>query len=129
MAELNFKKLADAPILAEVPDGAKVYAEVDGKVYRVAGDNLGGGGIPTAIMITDGVTVTCENMTYTEMLELVEAKKPCLVAIWHDSELYYQQKILATNIAGTVRIDIPYEKNTYGIWWTEQGLTQGLYIG
>lgn len=44
MAELNFKKLADAPVLEEVPDGAKVYAEVDGKVYRVAGDNLGGGG-------------------------------------------------------------------------------------
>lgn len=48
MSELNFTKLADAPVLDEVPDGAKVYAEVDGKVYRVAGDNLGGG-IPTAI--------------------------------------------------------------------------------
>lgn len=49
MSELNFTKLADAPVLEEVPDGAKVYAEVDGKVYRVAGDNLGGGGIKTAI--------------------------------------------------------------------------------
>lgn len=50
---LNFTKLADAPILDEVPDGAKVYAEVEGKVYRVAGDNLGGGGIPTAILDID----------------------------------------------------------------------------
>lgn len=51
---LNFTKLADAPVLDEVPDGAKVYAEVDGKVYRVAGDNLGGG-VPTAILklVTD----------------------------------------------------------------------------
>lgn len=80
---LNFTKLADAPILEEVPDGAKVYAEVDGKVYRVAGDNLGGGGIPTAILTvvmdnpnpksaagdnskaTQNVyTATCDNMTY-----------------------------------------------------------------
>lgn len=43
MSELNFTRLADAPVLEEVPDGAKVYAEVDGKVYRVAGDNLGAG--------------------------------------------------------------------------------------
>lgn len=49
MAELTFNKLADAPVLDKVPDGAKVYAEVDGKVYRVAGDNLGGG-VPTAII-------------------------------------------------------------------------------
>lgn len=85
MAELNFKKLADAPVLEEAPDGAKVYAEVDGKVYRVAGDNLGGGGIPTAIftlnMDTENYqraagdnsraagavyTVTCDNMTFAE---------------------------------------------------------------
>lgn len=51
MSALNFTKLADAPILEEVPDGAKVYAEVDGKVYRVAGDNLGGGGGSEPVVI------------------------------------------------------------------------------
>lgn len=90
MAELNFKKLADAPVLEEVPDGAKVYAEVDGKVYRVAGDNLGGGGIPTAIfhLVTETAeekatranevpthTATCDNMTFAECLALFEAGK------------------------------------------------------
>lgn len=90
MAELNFKKLADAPILEEVPDGAKVYAEVDGKVYRVAGDNLGGGGIPTAIfhLVTETAeekatkasdpptyTATCDNMTFAECLALFQAGK------------------------------------------------------
>ena len=88
MAELNFKKLADAPILEEVPDGAKVYAEVDGKVYRVAGDNLGGG-IPTAIfhLVTETAeekatkagdttyTATCDNMTFAECLALFQAGK------------------------------------------------------
>lgn len=87
MSELNFTKLADAPILEEVPDGAKVYAEVEGKVYRVAGDNLGGGGIPTAIfhLNTDTAeeknakasgpiyTATCDNMTFAECLALFQA--------------------------------------------------------
>lgn len=91
MSELNFTKLADAPILEEVPDGAKVYAEVDGKVYRVAGDNLGGGGIPTAIFHlntdtasetaerasseTKNYTATCDNMTFAECLALFQAGK------------------------------------------------------
>lgn len=92
MAELIFKKLADAPILDEVPDGAKVYAEVDGKVYRVAGDNLGGGGIPTAILTIDMsstdsksaagdnsrasssvFTATCDNMTFDEAKAIFES--------------------------------------------------------
>lgn len=100
MAELNFKKLADAPVLEEVPDGAKVYAEVDGKVYRVAGDNLGGGGIPTAIIrmdmgsaesasvmtlaAEDGARAsdpteypcTVENMTFEEAEAILTAGKP-----------------------------------------------------
>lgn len=101
MSELNFTKLADAPILEEVPDGAKVYAEVDGKVYRVAGDNLGGGGIPTAIFHlntdtasetaerssaeTKNYTATCDNMTFAECLALFQAGKSVnarLVADW-----------------------------------------------
>lgn len=105
MAELNFKKLADAPVLEEVPDGAKVYAEVDGKVYRVAGDNLGGGGIPAAIIRADtgsaerkslmtlaagdgarssssqGYPCTVENMTFEEAKAILTAGKPLDIAI------------------------------------------------
>lgn len=105
MAELNFKKLADAPILEEVPDGAKVYAEVDGKVYRVAGDNLGGGGIPTAIIwvdagsaesasvmtlaagdgaranVTKEYPCTVENMTFEEAEAILSAGKPLGVVV------------------------------------------------
>lgn len=72
MADLTFNRLADAPVLDEVPDGAKVYAEVDGKVYRVAGDNLGGG-VPTAIF----------EMTYNasaEYTSLDGADKPVVTA-------------------------------------------------
>lgn len=71
MADLTFNKLADAPVLDEVPDGAKVYAEVDGKVYRVAGDNLGGG-VPTAIieLTVNGVALS----------SLTDADKPVATA-------------------------------------------------
>lgn len=66
MADLTFNKLADAPVLDKVPDGAKVYAEVDGKVYRVAGDNLGGG-VPTAIIeLTAGNQLEEMSMTAEE---------------------------------------------------------------
>lgn len=99
MAELNFKKLADAPVLEEVPDGAKVYAEVDGKVYRVAGDNLGGG-VKTAIIRMDMSSVdsvslmtlaagdgerasdvqeypcTVENMTFEEAEAILSSEEP-----------------------------------------------------
>ena len=103
MAELNFKKLADAPVLEEVPDGAKVYAEVDGKVYRVAGDNLGGGGIPTAIfhLVTETAeekatrandaptfTATCDNMTFAECLALFEAGKSVDARLVADADYY-----------------------------------------
>lgn len=90
MAELNFKKLADAPILEEVPDGAKVYAEVDGKVYRVAGDNLGGGGIPTAIIVRNNDNndkFHCDNMTFNEVKTLLEADMPVMATI---SAVYYE---------------------------------------
>lgn len=103
MSALNFTKLADAPILEEVPDGAKVYAEVDGKVYRVAGDNLGGGGGSKAAVIhmdissttsvqslfngaatvdagdgarsTATFPATCENMTFEEALAAARSNK------------------------------------------------------
>lgn len=109
MAELNFTKLADAPILESVPDGAKVYAEVDGKVYRVAGDNLGGGvktavfkvvqedqtepmslreaGVATASAgdnARDSINyfyTTCENMTFEEAKALLLAGKPLAAGI------------------------------------------------
>lgn len=72
MADLTFNRLADAPVLDEVPDGAKVYAEVDGKVYRVAGDNLGGG-VPTAIF-----EMTYNASTYEASLD--SADKPVVTA-------------------------------------------------
>lgn len=102
MAELNFTKLADAPILEKVPDGAKVYAEVDGKVYRVAGDNLGGG-IKTALFFVpseqegaERYYTTCQNMTYDEAKAMLMAGEP-FTAILHlagDSPGFYSPKAI-----------------------------------
>lgn len=47
----EFKKLSEVEALTEVPDGAKVIAEVNGQIRRVPGSGLGGsGGIKTAII-------------------------------------------------------------------------------
>lgn len=93
---LNFTKLADAPVLESVPDGAKAYAEVDGKVYRVPGDSLGGGGgIKTAIVQLNEVleaarssspqfTGTCQNMTFEEAKAILMDGQPLAVMLVMD---------------------------------------------
>lgn len=93
---LNFTKLADALVLESVPDGAKAYAEVDGKVYRVPGDSLGGGGgIKTAIVQLNMVseasassspqfTGTCQNMTFEEAKAILMAGQPLAIMLVMD---------------------------------------------
>lgn len=93
---LNFTKLADAPMLETVPDGATAYAEVDGKVYRVPGDSLGGGGgIKTAIVQLNMVqetssdssmqyTGTCQNMTFDEAKAILMDGQPLAIMLLMD---------------------------------------------
>lgn len=40
----NFRKLAEAEALTEVPEGTSVLAEVGGAIKRIPGGGLGGGG-------------------------------------------------------------------------------------
>lgn len=97
MSELNFTKLADAPVLEEVPDGAKVYAEVDGKVYRVAGDNLGGGlAIQRFFWVepnqyNQAYVYASEEYTDVTYAEFVDALKNGLVQFYAnvDGQVYY----------------------------------------
>lgn len=98
---LEFTKIGDVELLDSVPDTANAVVEVDGAIKRVPGSNLGGGGIPTAIihidmgdsgdvassspatLASDGArtsaviyTATCENMTFEEAAAIMAAHQP-----------------------------------------------------
>lgn len=83
MAEYTFKKLSDVEALAEVPEGANAFIEINGEIKKVPGEGLGGaGGIKTAIIKSSDyddalsffatsraalpATYECINMTFEE---------------------------------------------------------------
>lgn len=91
--EYTYKKLADVEALTEVPEGATVFAEVDGEVKRIPGSGLGGSDIKTAIIkssdydnalaglqtaasLGDPVTYSCVNMTFEEAYQTMAAGEP-----------------------------------------------------
>lgn len=95
MATYDFRKLGDVEALESVPENANALVEVGGDIKRVPGSNLGGGGVPTAILVlgpdeASGVSVaslkegrssaiytaTCSNMTFADVKELMLAGKP-----------------------------------------------------
>ena len=91
-----FKKLSEVEALTEVPEGAKVLAEVGGVIRRVPGSGLGGsGGIKTAIIKSSNydqaiqymkgelpslpsgdVTYSCINMTFKEAYDALANGEP-----------------------------------------------------
>jgi hypothetical protein len=94
MAEYTFKRLSDVEALAEVPEGANAFIEIDGKIKKVPGEGLGGaGGIKTAIikssdydnmlagvqtMSSAAPAITCEciNMTFEEAYQTMASGEP-----------------------------------------------------
>ena len=99
----EFTKLSEVESLSEVPENATVLAEVDGKIKRIPGSGLGGGGaIKTAIIkhaeydeavaylvsgnsekaasaTTESSTDSgfyCTNMTFDEAYETMVAGEP-----------------------------------------------------
>lgn len=90
----EFNRLADVEALSEVPEGASVFAEVNGEVKRVPGEGLGGaGGIKTAIIkdemydnfvsgIAPAVAAAPEyffsstNMTFDEAMQTLASGEP-----------------------------------------------------
>lgn len=84
--EYTYKKLADVEALTEVPEGATVFAEVDGEVKRIPGSGLGGSDIKTAIIKSSDydnalagampgdaseASFTCINMTFEEAHQIM----------------------------------------------------------
>lgn len=89
----EFKSLADVEILAEVPEGASVLAEVNGAIKRVPGEGLGGAaGIKTIIIkdsqydnVINGILnpraglaleYSCINMTFEEAYQALMNGEP-----------------------------------------------------
>lgn len=73
----EFKKLSEVEALTEVPDGAKVLAEANGKIVRVPGSGLGGstGGaglfrINATIEENDSIT---SDKTYEEIRDAINS--------------------------------------------------------
>ena len=63
-----FKKLSEVEALTEVPEGAKVLAEVGGVIRRVPGSGLGGsGGIKTAII---------KSSNYDQLIQYMKGELP-----------------------------------------------------
>ena len=89
-----FKKLSEVEALTEVPEGAKVLAEVGGVIRRVPGSGLGGsGGIKTVIIkssdydqvltgvqtfttVESVITYSCINMTFEEAYDALANGEP-----------------------------------------------------
>lgn len=90
----QFKRLSEVEALTEVPEGAKVLAEANGKIVRVPGSGLGGGtGIKTAIIKSSDydqalsgvqsyiegkpeITYSCINMTFEEAYDALANGEP-----------------------------------------------------
>lgn len=125
---LNFTKLAEAPVLEEVPDGAKVYAEVDGKVYRVAGDNLGGGGGGTPMAVIyyddDGSEYVCDSMTYEEARACLEEKKPILFMMHYGTSVECIEKVYLNE----ANIKIPIS-SIQTLYWSSGGFESVVLVG
>ena len=140
-----FKRLSEVEALTEVPEGAKVLAEVGGVIRRVPGSGLGGG-IKMAIIKSSNydqmiqymkgelpsppsgdVTYECINMTFEEAYDALANGEPM------DAHLMASIDG-ATNLpcvvifAGTELNNIPCigikEPNTQlGLFWTSAGFS------
>ena len=138
----EFKKLSEVEALTDVPDGAKVLAEANGKIVRVPGSGLGGDtGIKTAIIKSsdydqalsgvqtpDGAAVTysCINMTFEEAYDAMAKGEPMtalLMAvknslIFNGHFLVFFLGVLINNVPC-----IGIEAKPQTLYWTADGIS------
>ena len=84
----EFKKLSEVESLPEVPDGAKVLAEANGQIVRVAGSGLGGVEIPKPLTydympegypiksVQHAVLMEEQQLTFAEKQGVMQAQSP-----------------------------------------------------
>lgn len=147
----EFKKLSEVEALTEVPDGAKVIAEVNGQIRRVPSSGLGGsGGIKTAIIKAsnydaaldyisgktstapdlENVTFSCVNMTFREVYSAILAGEqvnivgmfvPDGVTIQNVSFIVLPNGIAMDLLCSAFGTTVHYKS----LRWTESGISEG----
>lgn len=106
---INFKKLSEVEQVESASNNATVLIEEDGKIKRVPKKEVGGAGIPTAIIkssdyddavawvsgqstpspraMPNPVTFECINMTFEEAYEILSNCEPLNVLVMFNDEL------------------------------------------
>lgn len=146
-----FKRLSEVEALTEVPEGAKVLAEANGKIVRVPGSGLGGGGgIKTAIIKASNydqalqgvqtlspapgveITYSCINMTFEEAYEAMANGEPMTAlmmaagngSIFNEYSTVYFLGMSINNVP-CIGIDAKLKP----LYWTADGLSTTKPVG
>lgn len=145
----GFKRLSEVEALTEVPEGAKVLAEANGKIVRVPGSGLGGsGGIKTAIIKasnyddmldflsgktstmpdSENVTFSCVNMTFREVHSAIFAGEQVNIVGMFAPEGVTIQNVSFVVTPNGIMMDLSFSvKGTTvhykSLTWTESGIS------
>lgn len=139
-----FKKLSEVEALTEVPEGAKVLAEVGGVIRRVPGSGLGGsGGIKTAIIKSSDydqaltgvqtfgsaepvITYSCINMTFEEAYDALANGEPMTALLMNVQNSYIFNEYFAVVFFGKSINNVPcigIETSPQSLYWTSAGFS------
>ena len=139
-----FKKLSEVEALTEVPEGAKVLAEVGGVIRRVPGSGLGGsGGIKTAIIKSSDydqaltgvqtfgsaepvITYSCINMTFEEAYDALANGEPMTALLMNVQNSYIFNEHFAVVFLGMSINNVPciaIESSPKPLYWTSDGFS------
>lgn len=140
----EFKRLSEVAAMADMPEGAKVLAEVNGQIVRVPGSGLGGsGGIKTAIIkssdydqalagvqtfiTTDPeITYSCINMTFEEAYEAMANGEPMDALMMNVENGYIFNEHSAVIFLGMSINNVPcigIDANPKQLFWTSDGFS------
>lgn len=139
----QFKRLSEVEALTEVPEGAKVLAEANGKIVRVPGSGLGGsGGIKTAIIKASNydqalqgvqqsdesvVTYSCINMNFEEAYDALAGGEPMtahfMVIVNVPMNLPGLVSFLGTSVLGVPCIMLREDLASITLYWTADGVS------
>lgn len=144
----EFKKLSEVEAMTDVPEGAKVLAEVNGQIRRVPGSGLGGsgGGIKTAIIKDSNydqviqfmkgelqsppsgdATYECINMTFEEAYEALANGEPMnahlMMFVEGAMNLPGNVSFAGTRINNVPSIGIISPTFNITLYWTADGIS------
>lgn len=141
-----FKKLSEVEALTEVPDGAKVLAEVGGVIRRVPGSGLGGDtGIKTVIIKSSdydqsiqymkgelpsrpsgAVTYSCINMTFEEAYNALANGEPMTALLMNIQNSHIFNEHFAVVFFGMSINNVPcigIGSSPKPLYWTSAGFS------